>query len=38
MLSKLDHELIDEVVLLHLEVSESMLQGLSHVWFAEQLI
>ena len=38
MLSKLNHELADVVVLLHLEGSESTFQGLSHVRFTKQLI
>ena len=38
MLSKLNHELIDMVVLLHLEGSESTFGGLSHVQFAKQLV
>ena len=38
MLSKLDHELIDMMVLLHLEGSESAFGGLSHVQFAKQLV
>ena len=38
MLSKLDHELIDMMVLLHLEGSEHAFGGLSHVRFAKQLV
>ena len=38
MLSKLNHELIDVAVLLHLEGLESVLGGLGHIWFTEQLV
>ena len=38
MLSELDHELVDMVVLLHLEGSESAFGGLSHVQFTKQLV
>ena len=38
MLSELDHELVDMVVLLHLEGSESVFGGLSHVQFTKQLV
>ena len=38
MLSKLNHELIDMMVLLHLEGLESVFGGLSHVQFAKQLV
>ena len=38
MLSELDHKLIDMMVLLHLEGSESAFGGLSHVQFAKQLV
>ena len=38
MLSELDQELIDMVVLLHLEGFESTFRGLSHVRFAKQLV
>ena len=38
MLGELDHELIDMMVLLHLEGSEHAFGGLSPVWFAKQLV
>ena len=38
VLSELDHELIDMMILLHFEGSERAFGGLSHVWFTEQLV